>query len=125
MASMAISGTAPSNATQSVSTAKAAPAPAETTAKAVLQPDTVKLSPAAMAEMMHRAGQSPALIAATLGTNIAAVDGYLSIKVATQASPAPVVAPVEQKSTAAPAANVQPAPAKQESAPANTTANEA
>jgi hypothetical protein len=88
MASMAISGATPSSATQALSTAKAAPAQTEATEKApvALKADTVKLSLAAQVKMMHRAGQSPALIAATLGTNVAAVDGYLNIKVTAQAA---------------------------------------
>jgi hypothetical protein len=94
-------------------------------APATLKPDTVKLSFAAQAKMMHRAGQGPALIAANLGTNVAAVDGYLNIKVAVQAPVTPAPAPVEhvepaaqpaQKTEAAPAAPT-PAPA-----PAATTA---
>ncbi len=55
--------------------------------------DTVKLSSVAQARMMHRAGQSASLIAATLGTSVAAVDGYLNIKVAAQAAPAQAAAP--------------------------------
>src|ERR1035441_5945921 len=98
MASMAISGASLLNATQSLPIVKTAPAQSETTenAPATLKPDTVKLSPAAQAKMMHRAGQSPALIAATLGTNVAAIDGYLNIKVAVQATATPTPAPAAQ-----------------------------
>jgi hypothetical protein len=101
MASIAISSATPAYATPAAANAKAAPAQAETTEKtpAVLKPDTVKLSSAAQAKMMHRAGQSPSLIAATLGTNVATVDGYLNIKMAVQAA-----------ATAAPAPAAQPAP---------------
>jgi hypothetical protein len=117
MASIAISSATPANAAQAAPIAKAAPVQTESTAKtAVLQPDTVKLSAAAQAKMMHRAGQSPALIAATLGTNVAAVDGYLNIKVAVQAAATPTPAPTEQ---AEPAAQVAPTA---EAAPATTTA---
>jgi hypothetical protein len=113
MASMAISGTTPSYATQS--TTKASPAQTGTTEKlpATLKPDTVRLSPAAQAKMMHRAGQSPALIAASLGTNVAAIDGYLNIKVAVQATAAPTPAPEAHAETAeqtAPVAQAMPAP---------------
>ena len=132
MASIAISGAVPSNATESLGTAKAAPAQVETPAKnpAVLQPDTVKLSPAAQAKMMHRAGQSPALIAATLGTDVAAVDAYLNIKVVAQAAATPTTAPTEQgapsaetgvKTETAPAAQAA-APTVQAAAPTATTA---
>lgn len=106
MASIAISTASPSSAPQPAVTPKAAPEQAEPEAKASprLQPDTVKLSPAAQAKMMHRAGQSPALIAATLGTNVTAVDGYLNIKVAVQAPATPTAAPPEAKEVAAPTA---------------------
>ena len=124
MASIAIVGAAPSIASQSVGNPKTASAQPETAIKApaTLKPDTVKLSPAAQAKMMHRAGQSPSLIAATLGTNIAAVDGYLSIKVAAQAAPAPVAAPAEHDSPQAQAPGTQPAPKSQSTAPAATPA---
>lgn len=127
MASIAIGSATPSNAVQPVATAKAALAPAQTTAKApaVLKPDTVKLSPAAQARMMHRAGQSPSLIATTLGTNIRAVDGYLNIKVAVQAAPAPAAPAEEAEPTAQPGSKTQPQPAAQAAAPAPTTAPEA
>ena len=113
MASMAISSAVLPNVTQAASASRTAPIEVESTQKAPpgLQPDTVKLSPAAMAKMMHRAGQSPALIAATLGTNVAAVDGYLNIKVAAQAVSTP--APAEQAEPAAqPATQAQAVPAK-------------
>jgi hypothetical protein len=101
MASFAISGTTPSNETQAVSSAKAAPAQAEPTAKtASLQPDTVKLSAAAQAKMMHRQGQSAALIAATLGTDIKSVDGYLGIKIATPTAATLTAAASEPTETA-------------------------
>ena len=98
MASIAISSAQSPNLTLPAATGKSAPAQAETTVKTstVLQPDTVKLSAAAQAKLMHRQGQSPALIAATLGTNVAAVDGYLNINVAKQTSAEPTPAPTEQ-----------------------------
>ena len=106
MASIAISSANPFSAPQPAVTSKAAPEQAEPEAKAPprRQPDTVKLSAAAQAEMMYRAGQSPALIAATLGTNIVAVDGYLYIKVAAQASATPTATLSEGKEVAATAA---------------------
>jgi hypothetical protein len=110
MASIAISNASPSNAMQSLPTAKAAPVQTATTEKApaTLKPDTVKFSPAALARMMHRAGQSTALIAASLGTNVATVNGYLNIKVAAQAAATPTQAAAAQPEPAA-----QPAPAEQ------------
>lgn len=109
MASMAISSITPSQVTQTAPTVKAAPAQAEPVAKAaVLQPDTVKLSPAAQARMMHREGRSPALIAAMLGTNVISVDGYLNIKVAAQASATPTPAPAEQPAPATQAEQAKP-----------------
>ena len=89
MAPLAISSATQPNEVQGVSGAKAAAQPVHPASKAVLQPDTVKLSPAAQARMMHRAGQSLHLIAATLGTSVASVDGYLGITVAKPAAPIP------------------------------------
>lgn len=103
MASMAISGSTPA---QPLPIVKAAPAMAEPAVKATLQPDTVKLSVAAQAKMMHRAGQSASLIAATLGTDVKSVDGYLNIKVASQAAATPAPA---QEEHSAPAAQAAPA----------------
>jgi hypothetical protein len=119
MASMAISGINSSNATQSLPTVKTTSAQTETTEKApaVLKPDTVKLSTAAQAKMMHRAGQSPALIAASLGTNVAAVDGYLNIKVAAQAAATPTQAPVAQSQPAEQTAPAEQATPTAQSAP--------
>ncbi len=99
MASMAISGASSPNAAQAAGTPMASAAQSVTPAKpapAVLKPDTVKLSVAAQAKMMHRQGQSPALIAAMLGTNVAAVDGYLNIKAVAPASTTPAAVPVAQ-----------------------------
>ena len=89
MASLAISSATQSNEVPGAPGAKAASQPVHTASKAVLQPDTVRLSPAAQARMMHRAGQSLSLIAATLGTSVASVDGYLGITVAKAAAPVP------------------------------------
>jgi hypothetical protein len=114
MASMAISSAISPSPAQGAGTPKAASAQAETTSQpsSRLQEDTVKLSPAAQAKMMHRAGQSAALIAATLGTNVAAVDGYLNIKVAVQAPATPAVAPTaEAEPPMAKAPSPEPAPA--------------
>jgi hypothetical protein len=47
----------------------------------------VVLSIAAQAKMMHRQGLSASVIAASLGTNVASIDGYLNIKVAAQIAP--------------------------------------
>lgn len=66
-----------------------------------LKDDTVKLSMAAQAKMMHRQGLSPSIIAANLGTNVAAVDDYLNIKIPTQAASA---ASIESASTSPSAA---------------------
>jgi hypothetical protein len=110
MASIAIPSAGQPRAPQGVVIAKAAPQAAATTARPVLQPDTVKLSAAAQARIMRQAGQSPALIAATLGTNVSSVDGYLGITVAKQAAtPMPAAAPspnptapLEEEKTATP-----------------------
>ncbi len=118
MASMAISNVAASTATtQTASAPKAAATPTETTTQnaAVLKPDTVKLSAAGQAKMMHRQGQSPAVIAAALGTNVTSVDGYLGIKVA--AAPAAVATPA---STGQSEAAEHSAPAPQSTAPTPT-----
>ena len=94
MAAITLSNVTSQNAAQATTISKTAPVHADSpvSESASLQPDTVKLSPAAQAKMMHRQGQSPALIAATLGTNVSAVDGYLGIKAAatTQATPTPI-----------------------------------
>src|ERR1035437_10839523 len=113
MASMAISSAVLPNVTQAASAARTAPIEVESAQKGPpgLQPDTVKLSPAAMAKMMHRAAQSPALIAATLGTNVASVDGYLNFKVAAPATATPTPAPAAQPDPAAEAASAPPAKA--------------
>jgi hypothetical protein len=114
MASIAISNAVPVQRSVVDMTGRSSTAPAETPARppAILKPDTVKLSAAAQAKMMRRAGQSPALIAATLGTNVAAVDGYLNIKVAAQVAATPTSAPPAQAApdaTGAPAAATEPA----------------
>lgn len=92
---IAISAATPSSATQAAPAAKAPQAESIAKPSARLQPDTVKLSPAAQAKMMHRAGQSLALIAATLGTDVGSINGYLGIKVAAQppTMPADTLAP--------------------------------
>jgi predicted transcriptional regulator len=80
-----------SNAAQATSTAKTASANETSTTETSqtnsgLKEDTVKLSLAAQVKLMHRQGQSASVIASSLGTSVTAVDGYLNIKVATQAS---------------------------------------
>jgi len=106
MASIAISGASSSNALQTAPKAVQVQvqAPADAHNTAILKPDTVKLSAAGMAKMMHRSGQSPALIAAALGTSVASVDGYLGIKVAVQAT-ASAAATATPATTTAPAAS--------------------
>jgi hypothetical protein len=68
--------------------------------------------------MMHKAGQSPALIAATLGTNVASVDGYLGIKVAMRVvtTPVPAAASAAQPEST-PAAPTQQASPQPKAAP--------
>ena len=116
-----------SRAAQAASTAKTAPetsaaAPAQTSA--TLKPDSVKLSVAGQAKLLHQQGKSPGLIASSLGIKVADVDGYLGIKFATPvaATPAPSEAatksastsePVAETKTEAPGANVPSSPAPQ------------
>jgi hypothetical protein len=113
MASMAISSATPSYGTQATTAPKPAPAQTESTAKSTVRTsqDTVRISQAAQAKMMHRQGLSVAVIATSLGTNVASVDGYLNIKAATQAAATPTPAPTEQAETdahTAPAAQAAP-----------------
>jgi hypothetical protein len=103
-----------SNAAQVASTASTASVQRDSTAtaghaSATLKDDTVKLSLAGQVKLMHRQGQSAALIAASLGTNVAAVDGYLGIKVAAQASTTPAASDTSTASSSAsePAAQTQ------------------
>jgi len=86
MASMAISGATPLPQAQSTASSSApVHAPSTATSSPRLQPDTVKLSVAGQAKMMHRQGMSIGVIASTLGSNVASIDSYLGIKVATAA----------------------------------------
>ncbi|MGB7546130.1 MAG: hypothetical protein WBM14_00140 [Terracidiphilus sp.] len=103
MTSLAISGTTPPTVAQAAPASKTASVQAETTVKApvVLKADTVKLSLAAQAKLMHRQGQSLTLIAAALGTDVKSVDGYLGIKVAVQVSATPEAASPGQAAPAA------------------------
>ena len=128
MAAITLSNVTSQSAAQAIPMAKTAPVNAVPAVResASLKPDTVKLSPAAQAKMMHREGQIPALIAATLGTNVSAVDGYLGIKAAaaTQATPTPMqaqpaeVAPHSESSAqAAPAQTNPPAATGQSPVP--------
>jgi hypothetical protein len=84
-------------------TASAQTAPTTTTDQAnnSLKDDTVKLSVAAQAKMMHKEGLSASVIAASLGTDIASVDGYLNIKVATQATTTTAASSTATESTSA------------------------
>ena len=89
MSSIALSGGVSSvqNAGQSASAEKAvstsqASIDTTTQAKSGFKEDTVKLSAAAQAKLMHREGQSASSIASSLGTNVKTVDGYLNITVA-------------------------------------------
>lgn len=103
-----------SSAAQITSTGKTASTQAASTASTDqasgnLKEDTVKLSVAAQAKMMHRQGLSASVIAASLGTNVASIDGYLNIKVATQAVAATTTsnASTESASTSTPAATTE------------------
>ncbi len=85
MASIALWNTT-SNLSGAVQTAQAAPAQtnaaASTAAQAATsQEDTVKLSAAAQAKLLHQQGQSISTIASSLGTTTKAVDSYLGITV--------------------------------------------
>jgi hypothetical protein len=80
----------------------------------------VHLSAAAQAKMMHRSGQSPALIASALGTSVASVDGYLGIKVAAQVAVTPAATAAPE---AAPAVKAAPEAAEQPEAPAAPVAS--
>jgi hypothetical protein len=93
MSSIAFSGSLSnlSGMAQAASTGSAS-FPSETSTGAPSQPDggfkddTVKLSLAAQAKMMHRQGLSPAVIAANLGTNVKTVDSYLNLTASTTAA---------------------------------------
>ena len=137
MASMAISGADASSATQTI--AASAPVAAQsqpaTKAPAVLKPDSVKLSAAGQARSMYQQGQTVALIANTLGTDVASVDNYLNITVAVAATPVPTAhaapaaatapaaaqAPVATKDAAAPTAQAPATAQAVNTAPAATT----
>jgi hypothetical protein len=106
MSSIAISSalSSMSSATQAASTGNSTTVQAVSTTtanhtSANLQTDTVKLSVAAQAKMMHRQGLSASVIAANLGTNVASIDGYLNIKVATQADTTTAASEGATKST--------------------------
>lgn len=88
MATLAISSVTQSTVVQSQQTGKASAAQSSTAerAPATLQPDTVKISPAAQAKLMHREGQSASVIAASLGTDVATVNSYLNITTDAQAA---------------------------------------
>ena len=106
MASLTISGTSPVTMAQTVSAAKTAAAQSESQAKASpgFKEDTVKLSAAAQAKLMHRQGQSPALIAATLGTDVKSIDGYLGITIVAAASAMSTAAQTAPSTSTAPSA---------------------
>ncbi|MDR3775349.1 MAG: hypothetical protein P4K97_00515 [Terracidiphilus sp.] len=68
--------------TQVDSTAKTTAVQTEqttTTTATTAQEDSVKISAAAQAKLLHQQGQSVTVIAAALGTTTKAVDGYLGI----------------------------------------------
>lgn len=97
-----------SHAAQTTSIAKTASANETSTATTSpanggLKEDTVKLSLAAQAKLMHKQGQSASVIAASLGTSVASVDGYLNIKVATQASATTTVSAASTEAASTPA----------------------
>ncbi len=71
---------------------------------ATLKTDSVKLSMAGQAKLLHQQGKSPALIASSLGVKVADVDGYLGIKVAAQVA----VTPLPSEASAKPASPSQP-----------------
>jgi hypothetical protein len=91
---------------QTASAAKTAAAQSESPAQASpgFEEDTVKLSAAAQAKLMHRQGQSPALIAATLGTDVKSIDGYLGIQIAAAASAMPAAVQTAPGTSTAPSA---------------------
>jgi hypothetical protein len=90
------------NVPQALSTPKTVPeasaaAPAQTSA--TLKPDSVKLSMAGQAKLLHQQGKSPALIASSLGIKVADVDGYLGIKVTAPVIPMPAPSETSTKAT--------------------------
>jgi hypothetical protein len=92
-----------------------------------LKEDTVKLSVAGQAKMMHRQGLSVSVIAASLGTNVASIDGYLNIKVPTQtaAPSAGSNASAETTSTSTPTPTTETAPAEAASSSSKAAATTA
>ena len=90
MASMAISAATSSSPVQATTSASVAAVHTEAVASSSsrLGSDTVKISVAAQAKMMHRQGMSPSVIASTLGAQVSDVNGYLGIKAATQTAAA-------------------------------------
>lgn len=114
-----------SNAAQVAPTAKAAPAAStEQASSATLKEDTVKLSVAAQAKLMHQQGKSPALIAASLGVKVAAVDGYLGIKAAAPVAAETTVSktPTESAPLSTPAPKTEAPEAPEARAPSTPTA---
>jgi hypothetical protein len=110
---------------QIASTSKTAPAQAASTATTSqasgnLKDDTVKLSVAAQAKMMHRQGLSASVIASSLGTNVASIDGYLNIKVAAQAAATTATSNTATASTSTPAPAVATEAASTETASSST-----
>lgn len=108
-------------ASQTTSTAKASPvvqAATHAEARATLKPDTVKLSMAGQAKLLHQQGTSPAQIASSLGLKAAEVDSYLGIKLEAKPIPSAPALPVSVSQPAAqPAVPEAPAPS---SAPLET-----
>jgi len=66
--------------------------------------DTVTLSAAAQAQMMHQSGQSVSSIASSLGTSVSTVDSYLGITAATVSSQVAISTAEASTPKAAPAA---------------------
>jgi response regulator of citrate/malate metabolism len=73
--------------------------PASTTGTAPATTDTVQISAAAQAKILHQAGQSVNSIASALGTSVSTVDSYLGITVSV--SVPLVAAPVAKSAPAA------------------------
>jgi hypothetical protein len=82
----AISNATPSSAVQATATAKTAPVQDKTASSS--QEDTVKISQAAQAKLLHKQGESVSTIASSLGTDVSSIDGYLGIKATTQVAQA-------------------------------------
>ena len=88
-------------ASQTASTVKAAPRPQDdsnTGSRATLKPDTVRLSMAGQAKLLHQQGTSAAQIASSLGIKVADVEGYLGVRL--PSTPVPVQTPAQPQPAA-------------------------